>query len=72
MIPIYQAFGGGGYSSYTLPTAAQEQTILSTWAALLPDPPFDYAYSWGVQDSDSAISNTPCLQQIFLQWNTSQ
>jgi hypothetical protein len=72
MIPVYQAFGGGGYSSYTLPTAAQEQAILSTWAALLPDPPFDYAYSWGVQDSDSAISNTPYLQQVFLQWNTAQ
>jgi hypothetical protein len=43
MIPIYQAFGGGGYSSYTLPTAAQEQEILSTWAALLPSPAFDYA-----------------------------
>jgi hypothetical protein len=43
MIPTYQAFGGGGYSSYTLPTAAQEQEILSTWAALLPSPAFDYA-----------------------------
>jgi hypothetical protein len=72
MIPVYQAFGGGGYSSYTLPTASQEETTLSTWAALLPAPAFDYAYSWGVQDSDSAISTTPYLQQIFLQWNTTQ
>jgi hypothetical protein len=72
MVPVYQAFGGGGYSSYTLPTVAQEQQILSIWASLIPTPAFDYAYSWGVQDSDSAISNTPYLQQIFLEWNTSQ
>jgi hypothetical protein len=72
IVPVYQAFGGGGYSSYTLPTPAQEQQILSTWAPLVPSPAFDYAYSWGVQESDSAISNTPDLQPIFLQWNTGQ
>jgi hypothetical protein len=31
IVPIYQAFGGGGVaSSYTLPTASQEQQIIST------------------------------------------
>jgi hypothetical protein len=69
IIPIYQAFGGGGYSSYTLPTAAQEQQILSVWAANVPSPVFDYAYSWGIQDSDSALVNTPSLQAVFSNWN---
>jgi len=29
LVPVYQAFGGGGYASWILPTAAQEQAILS-------------------------------------------
>ena len=69
IVPVYQAFGGGGFTSYTLPTAAQEQQILSTWASVVPTPAFDYAYSWGVQDGDQALSTTPDLQPIFLQHN---
>jgi hypothetical protein len=69
IIPVYQAFGGGGYTSYTLPTASQEQQILSIWAALVPSPVFDCAYSWGIQDSDSALANTLSLQAVFLNWN---
>ena len=51
IVPVYQAFGGGGYSDdgggqYTLPTASQEAQILAVWAALVPNPVFDYAYSW--------------------------
>jgi hypothetical protein len=69
IVPVYQAFGGGGYTSYTLPTPAQEQQILSTWASVVPNPAFDYAYSWGVQDGDQSLSTTPDLQPIFLQHN---
>ena len=47
LVPVYQAFGGGSYASYILPTAAQEQAILSEWGSVLPNPAFDYAYSWG-------------------------
>jgi hypothetical protein len=36
IVPVYQAFGGGGYSTYILPTAVQEQQILSTWGSLTP------------------------------------
>jgi hypothetical protein len=70
MIPVYQAFGGGGYSSWTLPTAAQETALIARWHALLPNIQFDYAYSWGVQDGDQALSTLRALQVVFLTHNT--
>lgn len=69
IVPIYQAFGGGGYSTYILPTPAQEQTILSTWGSVIPNPVFDYAYSWGVQANDTALVTDPALQQVFAVHN---
>jgi hypothetical protein len=69
IVPVYQAFGGGGYSSWTLPTPAQEQQILQTWGPLVPNPAFDYAYSWGVQSGDTALATSPALQQIFAAHN---
>ena len=70
LVPVYQAFGGGSYTTYTVPTAAQEQQILSEWGSVLPNPAFDYAYSWGAQDGDSALSGDPALQQVFAAHNT--
>jgi hypothetical protein len=69
IIPIYQAFGGGGYSSYALPTASQEWQILAEWGKLVPRPAFDYAYSWGQQSGDSALVNTLSLREVFAQHN---
>ena len=71
IVPVYQAFGAtsGPYVSWTLPTAAQEQTILSTWGGYVPHPAFDYAYSWGTQDGDTALSNDPALQAVFSAQN---
>jgi hypothetical protein len=69
LVPVYQAFGGGGYSSYTMPTATQEQQILSTWGPVLPNPTFDYAYSWGSQSGDSSLSGSTALQQVFAAHN---
>ena len=69
LVPVYQAFGGGSYTTYILPTAAQEQQILSEWGSVLPNPAFDYAYSWGAQDGDSALSGDPALQQVFAAHN---
>ena len=69
IVPVYQAFGGGGYSDWILPTPAQEQQILSTWGSVVPAPAFDYAYSWGVQVGDTALSNDPGLQQVFAAHN---
>jgi len=65
LVPVYQAFGGGSYSTYIPPTATEEQQILSTWGAALPHPAFDYAYSWGTQTGDAALTNLPALQQVF-------
>jgi hypothetical protein len=69
LVPVYQAFGGGQYTSWTLPTASQEQTILSTWGQYLPNPAFDYAYSWGIQAGDTALVDDPALQAIFASHN---
>src|SRR5207237_7094956 len=60
MVPVYQAFGGGGWSDdgggqYTLPTASQRQQIMSTWAPLVPKPVFDSAYSWATKNTDETI-----------------
>jgi hypothetical protein len=72
IVPVFQAFGGGGFTSYTLPTPAQEQQILSTWSAIVPNPVFDYAYSWGPQQGDRSLSTALDLQPLFLQHNTAK
>jgi Bacterial Ig-like domain len=69
IVPVYQAFGGGSYSTWILPTATQEQQILATWASVVPTPAFDYAYSWGTQSGDTALSNDPALQAVFAVHN---
>src|SRR5439155_6867828 len=58
---------GGG--QYTLPTSSQEQQILATWAAVVPTPVFDYAYSWGSQSSDQALEGSTPLQAVFAAHN---
>jgi hypothetical protein len=69
IVPVYQAFGGYSGGPWILPTAAQEQTILSTWGSLVPNPVFDFAYSWGVQSGDQALSTSPDLQAVFAAHN---
>lgn len=71
LIPLYQAFGGGGYSNWGMPTQSQEVAILNEWAQSdnTPTPAFDYAYSWGVQVSDSALSGSTALQAVFAVHN---
>ncbi|MDI9847766.1 hypothetical protein QM467_06830 [Rhodoblastus sp. 17X3] len=71
IVPVYQAFGGGGYTTYILPTADQAQQILATWASVVPNPAFDYAYSWGTQLNDTALSNDPTLAAVFAAHNAS-
>ena len=75
IVPVYQAFGGGtwvddGGGSYQLPTATQEDSILSTWDSVTPAPAFDYAYSWGPQNADQSLSGSSSLQQVFAAQNT--
>jgi hypothetical protein len=75
IVPMYQAFGRKhpndvvGY--WTLPTAAQERQILAYWAAAIPHPQFDYAYSWGAKHGDNALSQSPALRAVFAEKNKS-
>jgi hypothetical protein len=69
IVPVFQAFGGGAYASFSLPTVAQAQQLLSTWSTLVPNPVFDYAYSWGQQSGDQSLANSPDLQAVFAQHN---
>ena len=71
IIPLYQAFGGGGFfPPWSLPTVAQTLTSLATWAAILPTVPFDYTYSWGSVVGDVALTSSPALQQVFMLQNS--
>ena len=74
IVPVYQTFGGGGWSddgggTYTLPTSSQELQILATWAPLVPHPVFDYAYAWGTQNADQALESSTGLQAVFSTHN---
>ncbi|TGP44364.1 calcium-binding protein [bacterium M00.F.Ca.ET.230.01.1.1] len=75
IIPVYQAFGGGGWAtntggSYVMPTAAQEQAIIDHFAKLVPSPAFDMAYKWSSQNGETSLGNTPSMQAFFLDHNT--
>jgi hypothetical protein len=70
IIPVYQAFGGGAWQddsggTYVLPTAEQEQRILSRWGTLVERPVFDYAYSWGRQKQDNHLEGAVDLRAVF-------
>jgi hypothetical protein len=70
IIPIYQAFGEGewvddGGGTYLLPTAEQEQQMLSRWGTLVGTPVFDYAYSWGRQKQDRSLESAADLRAVF-------
>jgi hypothetical protein len=76
IVPVYQAFGGGNYPDdangyWVLPTAAQERQMLALWAAVVPHPQFDYAYSWGSQEESTALSQSPALRAVFTEKNKS-
>lgn len=75
IVPVYQAFGGGNWvddagGKYVLPTQAQETQLLSDWAQVVPSPAFDYAYSWGSQNADTALGQSSELQAVFYSHNT--
>jgi hypothetical protein len=74
IVPVYQTFGGGNYPDdanghWVMPSAAQERQLLAEWAAVVPNPKFDYAYSWGPQEGDKALSQSPPLQAVFTTKN---
>ena len=75
IVPVYQAFGGGGWqigqdgNRYLTPSPAQLGAMLVRWGTLVPAPAFDYAYSWGVQRNDQALAALPELRQVFAAHN---
>ena len=74
MVPVYQTFGGGrwiddGGGRYVLPSASQMHQIFLRWDALIPAPVFDFAYSWGSQNGDSALAGSQELQAVFMRRN---
>jgi hypothetical protein len=74
IVPVYQTFGGGNYPDdangyWVMPSVAQERQLLAEWAAVVPHPKFDYAYSWGSQKDDTALSQSPALRAVFTTKN---
>ena len=70
IVPVYQTFGGGNWADdgggrYLLPTGAQERQLLADWGRVVPSPAFDYAYSWGEQNGDTALGQSSDLQAVF-------
>jgi hypothetical protein len=78
LVPVYQAVGGGnwrddGGGKYVLPSISQMEKMLDRWETFTPAPVFDYAYSWGSQNSDEALEGSRELQAVFARHNkTSQ
>jgi hypothetical protein len=80
IVPLIQTFGQEGRTSgsvyYRTPSPDELSTILSTWAAAVPAPPFEYAYSFGTQCSSTscpapqALDNHPELQPIMRAHNS--
>jgi hypothetical protein len=69
IVPVYQAFGGGGYRAWLLPKAGEEEQLLSVWGSAVPTPAFDFAYSWGSQERDHALGRSRALQAVFAAHN---
>lgn len=76
LVPVYQTFGGGSEKDdagghWVLPTVPQLRHLLAAWAAVVPNPVFDYAYSWGTQSGDSTLVGSPDLRAVFRAKNAS-
>ncbi|MGX5830128.1 hypothetical protein [Mesorhizobium sp. 43Arga] len=74
IVPVYQTFGGGKWTTdtggkFVVPSTSQMQTMVDHWDKLVPSPAFDYAYAWGSQQGDTALGNSPALQAFFLEHN---
>ena len=81
IVPIFQAFGQEGRLDgksiyYRMPTATEFQDMLNLWKFLVPNPIFDFAYTWGIQCTKSScpapqsLKNHPELQLLIRQHNS--
>lgn len=80
IVPVFQAFGQEGRLDgesiyYRTPTPAEFQDMLNLWKSLVPNPIFDFAYTWGIQCTVSScpapqgLKNHPELQFLIKQYN---
>jgi hypothetical protein len=80
IVPIFQAFGQEGQIDskniyYRTPSAVEFQDMLNVWKSLVPNPVFDFAYTWGTQCTESScpapqsLKNHPELQFLIMQHN---
>lgn len=80
IVPVFQAFGqegrlDGGSIYYRTPTTTEFQDMLNLWKFLVPNPFFDFAYTWGIQCTAStcpapqSLKNHPELQLLIKQHN---
>ncbi|WP_244439856.1 hypothetical protein [Mesorhizobium metallidurans] len=84
IVPVFQAFGGGNWRTYTggvkdvykLPTPDQANQMFARWATYTPNPVFDFAYAWGSQNGDTKLGSTSpealSLRAAFKAHNTAQ
>ena len=81
IVPVFQAFGQEGRLDgksiyYRTPTTTEFQDMLNLWKSLIPNPVFDFAYTWGIQCTVStcpapqSLKNHPELQLLIEQHNS--
>jgi len=80
IVPVFHAFGQEGRLDgktiyYRTPTTTEFQDMLNLWDSLVPNPVFDFAYTWGIQCTTStcpasqSLKNHPELQLLIKQHN---
>jgi hypothetical protein len=80
IVPVFQAFGQEGRLDgkriyYRTPTTAEFQDMLNLWKSLVPNPIFDFVYTWGIQCTENScpapqsLKNHPELQLLIKQHN---
>jgi hypothetical protein len=81
IVPVFQAFGqegrlDGKSSYYRTPTTTEFQGMLDLWKSLVPNPSFDFVYTWGIQCTESrcpapqSLKNHSELQLLIKQHNS--
>jgi hypothetical protein len=81
IVPVFQAFGQEGRLDgksiyYRTPTTTEFQDMLNLWKSLVPNPVFDFAYTWGIQCTSStcpapqSLKNHSELQLLIKEHNS--
>jgi hypothetical protein len=81
IVPVFEAFGQEGRLDgksiyYRTPTTTEFQDMLNLWDSLVPNPVFDFSYTWGIQctattcPAPQSLKNHPELQLLIKQHNS--